>query len=80
MVKALDGEFGIELQQDEFERAPTVGLLFERIRTPFAPSAPTGQLSGELWERYVSVVTRELGVERQRVLPAARFVQDLGAN
>ena len=80
MVMALEEEFSIELQNDELERAPTVGLMFERIRMRVAPNSPSGQFSGELWERYVSIIGRELGVDRQRVQPTAHFVKDLGAS
>lgn len=80
LVMALEDEFGVSFENDELERAPTVGLLFERLRMRAAPTAPPGQFSGDLWKRYVVVGSRELGVERDRVQPSAHVVKDLGAS
>jgi hypothetical protein len=32
----------------------------------------------EVWERLLDVIEREAGVERERLAPSARFVDDLG--
>jgi len=59
----------------------TMRQLTERVmaRNPriFADSA-AGIRPGSVWQRLVTIVHQETGIDRARIIPEARFVQDLG--
>ena len=79
----MESAFGISIPNADAERLTTVGSLYDYIAIRVAPSIQDiggGPYSGELWERYLNVIERELSVPRSDVLPGARFVEDLGAN
>jgi len=81
MVMEVESEFGIEISEADAERLRTVGLLFDYVHARVAPTPGVGvPYAGELWERYLSVLERELGVDRDRLQPTARFVDDLGVD
>ena len=80
MVMAVEDEFGIEIPNEEAERSTTVGLLFECVRRRVEPDEPADNFTGPLWERYLVVVGRELGLAPEQLRPSARFVQDLHAD
>lgn len=44
------------------------------------PGLARPRSAGPIWERYLAVVERELGVPREALRPEMRFVEDLGAN
>jgi hypothetical protein len=80
LVMTVEDEFGIQIPNEEAEQCTTVGLLFECVRKRVHPDAPPGTFGGPLWDRYVSIVGRELGCPLEQVRPAARFVEDLHAD
>jgi acyl carrier protein len=84
LVMAVEETFGIEIPDRDAERLRTVGDLYWYVRehTPGAllPIAVAHHSvpSDELWERLLDVIEKETGVDRARLTPAARFVDDLG--
>ena len=81
MVMALEKAFDVRLPEKELGRLRTVGELYDcvvrQLSTADAPP-PAGQYEGELWERYLDVIERDMGVDRHRLRPSATFVYDLG--
>jgi hypothetical protein len=80
MVMALEGEFGVKLEDEELRHTQTVGELYDYIGRLVAPDrirSEGGPYEGELWTRYVDLIERETGVDRARLRPSARFIRDL---
>ena len=83
LVMEMESTFGIDIPNADAERLTTVGLLYDYIATRVSPANVNpggGPYAGELWERYLDVIERELGVARADLVPGARFVDDLGAD
>jgi hypothetical protein len=81
MVMAVETEFRVDIPDADAERLSTVGALFDYIAlqlTADPPAAGGGPYAGRLWERYLDVLVREIGIARSALRPEARFVQDLG--
>ena len=79
------GGVGLVLIQDRLQTRPprgyrTVGELARRLAGRGASADPRGD-PGEaaVLEELRAILTRELGVDADEVVPAARFVEDLGA-
>ena len=80
MVMALEKEFGLRLPDEELTRMRTVGELYDYIGRQIAPGViepQGGPYAGTLWERYLDVVEKDTGVDRDRLRPSAAFVRDL---
>jgi acyl carrier protein len=82
LIMELENEFGIELPAYRIAQVRTVGALFQCVQAELeAPEGPNGgAFAGPAWERYLTVVARELGVDRLGLHPEARFVDDLHAD
>ena len=77
---AVEAEFDVEVPDAEMERMATVGDLFDYVRAHVdGPSGtePDERYAGPLWERYLTIVARQIGVPRDQLRPDARWVQDL---
>jgi hypothetical protein len=80
MFMEVESTFGVEILDEAGARLTTVGALYDYVAThvqPTAPAASAGVYSGELWERYLDVLEREIGVKRSALRPEASFVHDL---
>jgi hypothetical protein len=79
----LETEFGIEISHARLQKAGTVGALFECVVAELPPEVPRphpGAYEGPLWDRYLGVVERELGIARTALRQDARFGSDLGVD
>lgn len=77
---AVEAEFGIRVPSAEASRMRTVGALFDYVRahvpSDAAPSADA-PYAGPLWERYLDLLEREVGIARSELRPEASWVYDL---
>jgi hypothetical protein len=80
MVIELEKEFAIDLPDGELRLAETVGDLFALVATRSGLAASASEISyeGPEWKRYLDVIERDMGLDRSRLLPSARFIRDLG--
>ena|SRR5439155_24042165 len=81
MVMEVESTFGIAIPDADAAKLTTVGALYDYVAGQIAPHtvvAAYGPYAGELWERYLDVLEREIGIRRVALRPEARFVQDLG--
>ena len=85
LVMAVEDAFQIDIPDVDAKHLRTVGDLYWYVRehapgpTPAAPLPEVGGApAGELWERLLDVIERDTGVARERLVPSARFVEDLG--
>jgi hypothetical protein len=65
MVMEVESAFGIDIPDADAARLTTVGALYDYVARQTAPGATVadgGPYSGELWERYLDVLEREIGV------------------
>jgi len=80
MLMEVESEFGVDIPDADAERLTTVGALYDYVAARLSPELGEpvgGPYMGELWDRYLDVIEREIGVKRSTLLPHARFVQDL---
>ena len=80
MVMEVESVFAVDIPDADAERLTTVGALYDYVAARLSPELREpigGPYTGELWERYLDVLEREIGVKRSALLPHARFVQDL---
>jgi hypothetical protein len=80
LVMALEEEFGLRLPDEELKRVRTVGELYDYIGRQLAPALVEpqgGPYEGALWARYLDVIEKDTGLERDRLRPGASFVHDL---
>jgi hypothetical protein len=81
MVMALEQAFEIRFPEEDLTRVRTVGELYDCVMKQLSTARPPphdGPYEGELWERYLDVIERETGAERERLRPRTAFVYDLG--
>jgi acyl carrier protein len=84
LVMTVEETFGIEIPDRAAERLRTVGDLYWYVRehAPGEPALSAGSRDAvpadELWDRLLDIIEKETGVDRERLTPAARFVDDLG--
>jgi hypothetical protein len=77
-IMIVESTFGIDIPDADAERLTTVGALYDCIARQLSSTHVSGgPYAGELWERYLDVVERKIGVPRSALRPEARFVQDL---
>src|SRR5262249_454609 len=72
MIMEIESEFGIDFDCDA-ERSRSVGGLFDCLRDRIAnvgDRSTANPYGGPVWERYLDVVERELGIDRARLVPA----------
>ena len=79
LVIEVETVFGVQVPDDDAARLRTVGDLYDYVARHLGPavSSTGGPYEGELWERYLEVVEREAGVDRTKLRPESRFVEDL---
>lgn len=65
----IDGEYRLSTRQFAAELTRSASVSHETHTLP-----PTD----ELWERVLDIIEKEAGVDRTRLTPPARFVDDLG--
>ena len=85
LVMEVEETFGIDIPDHDAERLRTVGDLYwyvrEHVPDPAVSNAAphhAGTPVDEVWERLLDVIEKEAGLKRERLVPAARFVADLG--
>ena len=80
LVMDVEREFGLQIPNAEAKRFRTVGLLFDYVRantTQVGPPERGDPYAGPLWDRYLRVVSRSVGVPRADLRPEHEFVRDL---
>jgi hypothetical protein len=72
LILAIEEAFALEIPDRDVRDLVTVGQLRDYVaaRTGCAPEA--------VWPELVDIVEREGGVKRDRIVPEARIVKDLG--
>ena len=76
---AVEQAFDLEVPNADAARMTTVGALFDYLRAHVPPSdADATPYAGPLWERYLDVLQREIGVRRDALRPEARWTYELG--
>ena len=82
LIMEVEQEFGLDGWEFSLSEG-TVEGLFKCVLDALPPDerqSGAEPFTGPLWERYLDVVARELGVPRASLRPDARFVEDLGSN
>ncbi|GLC24708.1 hypothetical protein [Roseisolibacter agri] len=75
---AVEQALDIEVPNAEAARMATVGSLFDYVRAHVPLSdADATPYAGPLWERYLDVLQREIGVRRDALRPEASWTHDL---
>jgi acyl carrier protein len=80
MVIEIETVFGVPIPDVDAARLRTVGDLYDYIVARLLPTdvgMGSGPYAGDLWERYLDVLEREIGTYRAELKPEARFVEDL---
>lgn len=82
LVMAFEEEFDIEFPDAEAERIVTVGdahygilrKLYKRVEDPDTID------TDDVWERVQGLIQEHIGVDRRKITPDARFIDDLGVD
>ena len=75
LVMAVEREFGIRLSDEALRRAETVSQLHECVVHELGVTSPVER--ERTWRKLVDIIEMETGVDRQRIVPSARFIHDL---
>jgi acyl carrier protein len=78
LVMAVESEFGFDIPNRDVARLGTVGAMYRYVAERLGEPVPPGAPAGPLWERLLDVVERDTGIDRRRLTPEARFIEDLG--
>lgn len=80
IILTVEEEFGLEIPDAEAARMITVGdlqaFLVVELRRLGCPAAN----DDKIFERLRDIICRQLGLKPDAVIPAARFVKDLGVD
>ncbi len=77
LVMEIQTEFGVNIADSDATKITTVGHFFDVIVELLQVEAVDGY-SGEIWDRYIALIQQRTDIPRHRLVPSARFVQDLG--
>ena len=80
LVMSVEREFGFQIPNAEAGRLRTVGLLFDYVRahtTQVGTPERGDPYAGPLWDRYLRVVSRSVGISPKQLRPEHDFVRDL---
>jgi acyl carrier protein len=76
LVAAVEDEFNVQLPDERLNRMRTVGELHGLVVEALGVT-DEGERTA-LWSRLLDVIEKDTGVDRERLVPGARFVHDLG--
>lgn len=77
----IETTFGVHLADSNARNITTIGALFDvivELTGSEIAQSEADRYSGELWERYLALIEQRTEIRRGRLVPSARFVQDLG--
>jgi acyl carrier protein len=79
LIMAVEEEFGIAIENREAEKLVTVGLLYQLVLDKLRSrgSVATEQ---ELYSQLRELISKQLGVKPEQVVPSAHFIDDLGVD
>lgn len=80
LVMAVEEDFSLEIPDSAAAKMYTVGDLHSYLVSELRRRGHTDVDENRVFERLREIICRQLGVKAERVLPEARFVQDLGAD
>ena len=80
IILAVEEEFGLEIPDAEAARMITVGDLQAFLVVELRRLGRPGVDADAIFERLRGIICRQLGVQPDVVMPAARFVKDLGVD
>ncbi|HKW10066.1 MAG TPA: hypothetical protein VJO33_06780 [Gemmatimonadaceae bacterium] len=78
---AIETAFGIAIPNADAARLRTVDDLYWYVREHVGPArleAGDRVVQNELWTQLVNVIEHDTGVRRDRIVPGAALVADLG--
>jgi acyl carrier protein len=87
LVMTVEEAFDFAIPDRDAERLRTVGDLYWYVRehapgistmASVSPETHTHPPTDEIWKRLLDIIEKEAGVDRARLTPTARFVDDLG--
>lgn len=78
LVLAVENVFDIEIPDEEAGKIVTVGELHEYIYAELTRLDRPNRNRDIIYDLLRNVICFQLGVKPERVVPNARFVQDLG--
>jgi hypothetical protein len=76
LVVAVEEEFDVQLPDERLNRIRTVGELHNLVAETL--SVTDEEVHAGLWSRLLDVIEKDTGVDRNRLVAQARFVDDLG--
>jgi acyl carrier protein len=79
LIMAVEEDFGIAIENREAEKLVTVGLLYQLVLDKLRGrgSLATEQ---ELYSQLRELISKQLGVKPEQVVPSAHFIDDLGVD
>ena len=83
LVMEIEQFFAIDIPDADAERLRTVGEMYEYLRARVEPDVwpppppNTDPMDDPLWTDLLDVIEKETGVERERLVPGASFIDDL---
>jgi acyl carrier protein len=80
LVMKVENHFEIEIPNAEAAKLATVGALHGYVVAELRRQGRFGGNTEEVYGQLRHIICRQLGVRPELVLPAARFVEDLGAD
>ena len=80
IILAAEEEFGIEIPDADAARMITVGDLQAFIVVESRRLGRPDRDADDIFARLRAIICRQLGVKPEAVVPAARFVKDLGVD
>ena len=80
LVMAVEEEFGLEIPNAAAAKMFTVGDMHAFLTAELKRRGHTNEDDGRIFGRLREIVCTQLGVKPELVVPAASFVEDLGAD
>lgn len=80
LVLSVEQVFDIELPDEEAEKIDTVGKLHQYVVSELRRLNRPNVNEHIVFDQLKTIICSQLGVKPERVIPEARFAQDLGAN
>ncbi len=77
LVLHVEEEFDIEVSDEAAEQTRTVQQLHDLVLRLAEEQKQTVLDGAETMEKLIDIIVMQLGVKREKVVPEARFVEDL---
>lgn len=80
LVMKVEDHFDMRIANDHAAKLATVGALHEYVVGELRRQGRFAGDADEVYGQLRDIICEQLGVKAEHVIPAARFVEDLGAD